>query len=256
VSGFTAFLKKEARESVRSGKLVILVSLFLLFGMMNPAIAKLTPWMLEMMSESLAENGMVITSVEVNALTSWTQFFKNIPMALIVFVLLYGGSFISEYQTGTLVLVLTKGLARYKVVMAKALWMALLWTGGYALCFYVTYVYNDFYWDNAIAEHLFPSVAFWYLFGLFVIAAVIFFSTLLYSYAGVLLMTGGTVLSTYLLGLFPKVKPYMPILLTDSAPLLVGAESVEAYLSAVIVTVAVTVAFFVLSIPVMNRRTL
>ena len=50
MSGFTAFLKKEARESLRSGKLVILASLFLLFGIMNPAIAKLTPWMLEMMS--------------------------------------------------------------------------------------------------------------------------------------------------------------------------------------------------------------
>ena len=48
----------------------------------------------------------------------------------------------------------------------------------------------------------------------------------------------------------------MPILLTDSAPLLVGAESAEAYLSAVIVTVVTTVGLFALAIPVMNRRTL
>ena len=253
---FLAFFKKELMESTRSGKLMILGILFFAFGVMNPAIAKLTPWLMEMFAESLEENGMIITAVTVDALTSWTQFFKNIPMALIVFVLLYGGSFVSEYQSGTLVLVLTKGLARYKVVMAKALWMVLLWTGGYALCFYVTYAYNDFYWDNAIAEHLLSSVAFWYLFGLFVIAATVFFSALLYSYAGVLIMTGGTVLATYLLGLFSRVKPYMPILLTDSAPLLVGAEGVEAYLSAVIVTAVTTAGLFALAIPIMNRRTL
>ena len=256
MKAFLAFLKKECMESARNGKLFILLILFLLFGMMNPAIAKLTPWMLEMMSESLAESGMTVTEVEVDALTSWTQFFKNIPMALIVFVLLYGGSFVSEYQAGTLVLVLTKGLARYKVVLAKALWMLALWTGGYWLCFCVTYAYNDFYWDNAIAENLSSSVLFWYLFGLFVIACIVLFSVVVRSYAGVLIATGASVLGSYLLGLLPKLNPYMPTTLMESAPLLVGAKAAEDYLSAVIVTVALAIAMIIVSIPIMNRRSL
>ena len=40
-----AFIKKEWMEQVRSGRLLILLILFTLFGIMNPAIAKLTPWM-------------------------------------------------------------------------------------------------------------------------------------------------------------------------------------------------------------------
>ncbi|MFQ9452155.1 MAG: ABC transporter permease [[Ruminococcus] lactaris] len=117
----------------------------MIFGIMNPAIAKLTPWMLETLSDSLAEQGMMVTEVTVNALTSWTQFFKNIPIALIVFVFLYSGIFTKEYETNTLILILTKGLSRYKVVFAKFFVMFTMWTIGYLLCFAVTYGYNAFF---------------------------------------------------------------------------------------------------------------
>ena len=115
MKSFYAFLKKEWLEILRSGKLTILLILFLLFGIMNPAIAKLTPWLLQAMSDSLEASGFLVTDVQVDAMTSWTQFLKNIPMALMAFVLLCSNLFSKEYQSGTLVLILTKGLARYKV---------------------------------------------------------------------------------------------------------------------------------------------
>ena len=70
---FVAFLKKELMESSRSGKTLFVLILSFAIGVMNPAIAKLTPWMLDLLSESLAENGMTVTQVTVNALTSWKQ---------------------------------------------------------------------------------------------------------------------------------------------------------------------------------------
>ena len=48
-----AFLKKEWMEAVRTGRLGILLLVFVLFGIMNPAMAKLTPWMMELMADSL-----------------------------------------------------------------------------------------------------------------------------------------------------------------------------------------------------------
>ena len=48
-----AFIKKEWMELLRTGKFMIIVILFMIFGVMNPAIAKLTPWMMEMYSEEL-----------------------------------------------------------------------------------------------------------------------------------------------------------------------------------------------------------
>ena len=83
-----AFLKKEWMEWSRTGRLLILLLVFVLFGIMNPAVAKLIPWLMETMSESLADTGLIITEVTVDAMDSWMQFYKNIPMALIVFVLL------------------------------------------------------------------------------------------------------------------------------------------------------------------------
>lgn len=56
----TAFIQKEVVELYRTGKLALLLILFILFGIMNPAMAKLTPWIMEMSAESLAESGMVL----------------------------------------------------------------------------------------------------------------------------------------------------------------------------------------------------
>lgn len=49
-------------------------------------------------------------------------------IVLIVFVFLYSGIFTKEYETNTLILILTKGLSRYKVVFAKFFVMFTMWT--------------------------------------------------------------------------------------------------------------------------------
>lgn len=110
-----ALMRKEYMEATRTGKIMIIILLFVLFGIMSPAVAKLTPWMMKMLSDSMAESGLIVTNVQVDALTSWTQFFKNIPIALIAFVLIFSDIFTKEYKSGTLLLVLTKGLSRYKL---------------------------------------------------------------------------------------------------------------------------------------------
>ena len=91
-----AFLKKEWMEWSRTGRMLILLLVFALFGIMNPAIAKLTPWMMENMAGSLSDAGLVATAVQVDAMTSWVQFYKNMPVGLIIFILVTSGNFTSE----------------------------------------------------------------------------------------------------------------------------------------------------------------
>ena len=91
-----AFLKKEWMEWKRTGRMAVLLLVFLLLGIMNPALAKLTPLLIETLSESLAESGIAVTAVTVDAMDSWIQFYKNIPMGLIIFMLLSSGSFTME----------------------------------------------------------------------------------------------------------------------------------------------------------------
>ena len=180
-------MKKEYLEAARTGKVMMIILLFVLFGIMSPAVAKLTPWMMETLSDSMAESGFIVTNVQVDALTSWTQFFKNIPIALIAFVLIFSDIFTKEYKSGTLLLILTKGLSRYKVVLAKAVLLLSLWTVGYGICFAITYGYNAYFWDNRIMDHLVFSVTIWWLFGIWVICLMVLFSSLLQNNAGVIL---------------------------------------------------------------------
>ena len=249
-----AFMKKEYLETARTGKLIILVLLFALFGVMNPAIAKLTPWMMEMFSDSLAESGLTVTNVQVDAMTSWTQFFKNIPIAFIAFVLIFSDSFTKEYRSGTLLLALTKGLARYKVVLAKTALLLSLWTLGYGFCFSVTYGYTAYFWDNSIVDHLFLAAVMWWLFGVWVIGLVVLFSSLLQSNTSVTLCTGGIAVFAYLLSVIPKAKAYSPALLMNTNPLLSGAEEAEAYMEAIVIIAVSTVISIAISVLNMNKR--
>lgn len=248
------FIKKEYLEVTRTGKLIILVLLFALFGIMNPAVAKLTPWVMEMFSDSM--EGVVVTNIQVDAMTSWMQFFKNIPIALIAFVLIFSDVFTKEYKSGTLLLVLTKGLSRYKVVLAKTVLLLSLWTVGYGLCFGITYGYNAYFWDNSIANNLFFSAAIWWLFGIWVICLIVLFSSLSRNNTGVTLCTGGTVLAVYLLSLIPKVRTYSPAILMDTGTLLSSAEGTDAFTKAIVVAVLSGILFIAVSVPIINKKQL
>ena len=251
-----SFIKKEFTEQLRSGRLIILGLLFVLFGIMNPAIAKLTPWLLETMADSLAESGMIITDVKVSAMDSWVQFYKNVPMGLIAFVLLESNILTKEYTAGTLVLSLTKGLERYKVVISKALVLTVLWSLGYWLCFGITYGYNAYFWDNSIAQNLVFSVVCWWLFGMMVVALMVLVSTVAKSNTGVLLGTGGVVLVSYLIGLLPKCNKYLPTFLTDGNSLIYGLAETRTYMPSLMIAITTGVICFAISIPIFNKKQL
>ena len=251
-----AFIKKEFTEQLRSGRLIILGLLFVLFGIMNPAIAKLTPWLLETMADSLAESGMIVTDVKVSAMDSWVQFYKNIPMGLIAFVLLESSIFTKEYTSGTLVLSLTKGLERYKVVISKTVVITVLWSFGYWLCFGITYGYNAYFWDNSVAQNLIFSASCWWLFGVMVVALMVLFSVVAKSNTGVLLGTGGVVLISYLIGLLPKCSKYLLTYLTDGNSLIYGLVEAKTYMTSLVITVVASVVCFAISIPIFNKKQL
>ncbi len=249
-----AFIKKECMEQLRSGRLWITLALFVLLGIMNPAVAKLTPWMLEVMADSLADSGMIVTDVKVSAMDSWVQFFKNMPIGLIVFVLLQGSIFTKEYRSGTLVLSLTKGLERYKVVISKAGVLFAIWSLGFWLCFGITYLYNSYFWNNSVAQSLLLSVVCWWLFGVFVISLMTLFSAVSTSSTGVLLGTGAIVLVSYIVGLLPKANHYLPTRLMDGNSLIYGMAQSKEYIAAMIVTAIATIICFSVSIPILNKK--
>lgn len=249
-----AFLKKEYVEYIRSGRLPILLLVFVLFGIMNPAIAKITPWMMEMMAGSLKSTGLIVTEIKVDAMTSWTQYYKNIEMALIIFVLVVSNTFTKEYQSGTLILVLTKGLSRFKVILAKTAVMLLLWTFCYWMCFGITYGYNAYFWDNSIASHLFYAAFCYWLFGIWILTLIVFFSSFVQSNTLVLAGTGGVFIGFHLISMFSSVQKYLPIKLTGVFSLLTAETTAADFNVAIIVVIIFSMACIGCSIIVFNRK--
>ena len=208
---YIAFLKKEIVESIRTYKLFIMLVVFLMFGIMNPLVAKLTPYIIE----TLIPDGVSIVIPEPSALDSWTQFFKNITqMGLIVMVVVFNGILVTEVSKGTLINMLTKGLSRKAVILSKYTCMALIWTTSILASFLVTWGYTVYLFPTDKVNNLFFSVFCLWLFGLALLSLLMFASTLINSNYGSLLLVGVTVVAGMLLNLIPNFHKYNPLSLS------------------------------------------
>jgi len=249
-----AFTKKEFLEIIRSGKVYILLIIFVIFGIMNPAMAKLTPWLYEMLADTLNEQGLSIGNITVTAMTSWEQYYKNMSMEYIVFVVMFSGILTTEYQKGTLINMLTKGLPRWKVIAAKSTALLISWSLCYFLCFGITYAYNAYFWDNSIAKHIGFAAAASYLFGIWLISMLMVSSVFLNSVSAVLLTTGGIYAVTYLLGMIPAAADYLPTKLASGLELLKGTASIQDYTAALTITIALIVIASMTNVVGFNRK--
>lgn len=255
MNGFFAFLKKEFFELSRSGKLMILSFLFILFGIMNPAVAKLTPWILENSADSFGQ-GIIIGEVTVTAMDSWLQFLKNIPMAMIVMLIMFSGTFTGEYSKGTLIPIVTKGLSRNSIVISKTVVMIITWSIGFGMCFGITYGYTAYYWDNSIASNLaFMAFCQW-LMGIFLICVLTLFSAFLNSSPQVIMGVGGIYAAMYIFSMFGKIKEYIPTFILDSSSLMTEQSKPDDYFIAILITIALSVLSLLTSLPITHKRQL
>lgn len=236
-----AFLRKEWMEMTRTGRLMILAVIFLLFGIMNPALAKLTPWIMDMMKESMAESGLNVGNVTVNAITSWTQFYKNAPMVLLAFALMCCGVLVNEYQRGTLIQVVTKGLSRRKIYASKMITVFGSWTVLFFVYSGVTYGYTAYFWGEDKVENLIAGIIMYWLFGMFICAFMLMFSAMTDSGGQVLLGTGLVLFAVFILNYIPKLQKFLPFRLMDGLQLSTGAMQMSDFTGAV-VTVCICIA--------------
>lgn len=250
-----AFIKKEFLAQIRNGKIMVLGILFCLFGIMNPAIAKMLPWFLKLMSKELQESGMSIEKINVDALTSWTQFFKNMPILLIIFIVMFSSILTLEYERKTLINVITKGLNRWKILFSKFFIMFIIWTVGFLISFLITYGYNAFYWDNDVAKNLFIASISLYLIGLWFISIIIASSAIFNTTSAVMMSSIIILITSYLVGLLPIFTEIVPTFLLNSNELLMGIIDNSQCVVSIIVTFALIILNILISTYYFNKKT-
>ena len=240
---FLAFMKKELMESTRTYKLFVLLTVFVIFGFMNPIIAKVMP---ELLNEFLPDS-ITITLEEPKALDSWMQFFKNISQTgMIVMVIIFSGIMANEISKGTLTIMLTKGLQRKAVILSKFVAGVMQWTLAYMLCFLITYLYTSYFWTAYDISNLgLAAISLW-VFGVLLVALTIFGGLLFKNTYGALLLTGGVVVIFTMLSIFPKIRPFNPMtLVSQSVPLITGDFLARDMVSAMAVSIVLTVVILI-----------
>lgn len=206
-------LKKEMIEFIRTYKLLIVFIVFLLFAIISPLTAKFMP---EIMTLVLPKE-FADSFPESTAIDSWGQFFKNFSqMGLFVLTILFANSIIHERVEGTLTILLTKGLKRKTVYLAKLLFACCVWTVGYWVAFFVTYFYTSYYWANDQVNDLFIAVSHLWAFGIFLLAIIFLGNVLFKSIFGNLLFVALIVVCLFVLSIFPKADSFNVLLLASN----------------------------------------
>lgn len=157
MNGYLAFVKKEFAENIKNYRFLIMLAVFLVFGMLSAFLAKFTP---EILSALGAEMKMASEPI---ALDAWKQFYKNISgVGFSAVIILYGSCLSGEYSKGTLILMVTKGLSRKAVIFAKYTVAAVLMTISYWGSYVFTYSYTAFLWPDAkLSNVALAALALW-----------------------------------------------------------------------------------------------
>jgi len=254
MTAFAAFCRKELLENVRTYKLWILLAVFAAFGVMSPLLAKMLPDLLSGMDLG----GMQIQIPDGTAFDSWTQFFKNIgQMGMLVLIIVFCGITANEFSKSTLIPIVTKGMKRHTIILAKFTMSVLIWTLAYGVSLAVTWAYTIYFWGNEpLPNAALAFVGLW-LFGVLMIAMLILGGICLGNIYGSLLFAAGTVILMALLSILPTVQKYNPLSLAGDAVNLLNGQRLAADVTpALLICVGAILAGILVSILVFNKKQL
>ncbi|WP_334329920.1 ABC transporter permease [Companilactobacillus sp. HBUAS59699] len=248
------FIRKELLESWRNYHLLIIAIVFVIFGIEGPLMAKLTPDILKMASSS----GLTIKMPDPTSLDSWQQYYKNMTqIGIYVLAVIFSGTVSGEVSRGTLVNLVTKGLPRHSIVIAKYLVAYLQWCLAIVTAFLINWAYTLYYFPDDKSPYVWTGMWPLLIFGMMFVAIIIWGSTLSKSnYMGFLTAVVVFIVLT-LVNMFKDAKRYNPIsLVTDNMSLVKGTEQVAHVMPAIWITVISAVIIVYLSILLLKQKKL
>ncbi len=133
-------LRKELWEQYRSYRLLIVVVVFLAFGLISPLSAKFLPQMMRLLPNGEEIAGLIPAPTTADAVA---QYLKNISQFGVILALLMGmGAVAREKERGTAALVLVKPMPRYAFLGAKFAALGVTFAVGVAVAGVASYYYT------------------------------------------------------------------------------------------------------------------
>ncbi len=137
---FIAAIQKEIRQQWRTRRMLVLVAVFLFFGMGSPLITKLTPELLQSVS-----SGNLIAQLmpQPSAAEAMNQYIKNLSQfGFLLAILLAMGAVVSEKETRVAPMILSKPMSRWAFIAGKFAVQGLMYLGAFALAGIAAYYYT------------------------------------------------------------------------------------------------------------------
>lgn len=246
-------IRKDWIESIRSYKFLVLVLVFLLFGFMNPLTAKILP---DIMPQLLPDN-LPIEIPPAMPFDAWTQFFKNMTsMLMILFFILFSGTLTNEFSKNTMIPLLTKGLKRQTVIFAKWGHLVFQWTILFSINLAASWIYTVLLLPGEL-NHILVACLFLWLYGIFLISLLIFFSVIFMNIYGVLIGLGGVSLLLSLISIAAITTPYSPYRLgADNLLLISGVLNLSDFIFSLGLTLVLIPILLVFSIRLLDKKPL
>lgn len=176
MTGFTAFLRKEAFEIVRTWRVWVLPGILLFFAITGPLLAKVTPALLASLLPAEG-SGLRIEVPDPTYLDAYLQWTKNLAqIVLFAVIIAFGGVVSAEKRSGTAVLVLTKPVSRAAFVVAKAVASAALVVVAAAVGAALTWLVTRAVFGTAPAAPLAGATAVWLALAVLIVAVMVLLS--------------------------------------------------------------------------------
>ena len=214
MTGLGLLLRKEAREQVRTMRLLTVVAVFALIGLLSPVTARYMREIVEAVGGGQFE-GMIPEPTVADAVA---QFTKNIgQFGVLVAILVTMGSVATEKERGTAAFVLTKPIGRGSFIGAKVLAIGALLAAATVVAGVLCWVYTALLFEPLPVAHFAAAVGLVWL-SLAVVAAVTFLASVVTRSA---LVAGGVGFGAFLvagiLSALPGVGAYLPTSLWGAA---------------------------------------
>lgn len=168
------FFKKEIQEFIKTPKGLILLILFIFFGISSPLLAKYMNEILLSVASDIA-----ITLPEPRIEDAWMQIYKNLStICFIVYLIIMTGSISQEKNKGSIVLVLTKNVSRWNMIVSKFFGGVTIFTILYLLSILLGGWYTNILFGQFAYDGLYISLFIFWLSGVFFTALAIFVSVI------------------------------------------------------------------------------
>ena len=249
---FLSLLKKEAIEGARTKKIISTFILFLFIGLISPLTAKLTPMILQ----SISTGNIDINVAPPSEIDSWTQFFKNISqIGMFGLAIMLSTQMANEFQKGTLINLLSKGLPRYQVVLSKFFYNFMLWFIVYFCSFILTYFYTKYFFGISFSiRNILMAALLPFIFGLFLISLEILSGVISGNVIGTLILTSAGIVIQLILSIRDEIVKYMPIALIGKPVNLIKGIGYDDYYVPIITVSILLILCIVISIAVINKK--